>query len=168
MPAKKPKNKKIARGKQQSVWRGQKPENFRYLKGHALAGSAYIYSPHQAKWLARRGFKTVISFEPVSERTIDALKKFGIKHISMPIYDADDLAFTARDREQIAEIVDAEWRQGRKVLVHCLQGRGRTGEALNFLWDYARTHYPERETAARSSLRKTWEKIERNRKNKKI
>ena len=145
-----------------NVQKGQMPENFRYHKGYPFAGSAFISSRREIEWLARKGFNTVISLEPVDDGTIRQLNRFGIKHFQFPTADVDEAScFTQRQREQLLEIVRQEWNAGRKVLVHCLQGKGRTGEAMNLLWDLARQEFPEREQKIRVSFARTGQKIEK-------
>ena len=41
------------------------------------------------------------------------------------------------------------------------QGKGRTGEAMNLLWDLARQEFPEREQKIRVSFARTGQKIEK-------
>ena len=141
----------------QPVMRGERPQNFRYQTGYPLAGSAYIYSPEHARWLARNGFKTVISLETLDAGTANALERFGIKQISFPIEEV----FNTIEKQALKQIAEQEWRAGRKVLVHCFQGKGRTGEALLTLWEHARKIFPERSREMRASLARTGEKSER-------
>ncbi|MBN2518500.1 MAG: hypothetical protein JXB14_06635 [Candidatus Altiarchaeota archaeon] len=130
--------------------KGRRPQNFRYRKGYPLAGSAFINSHEEALWLRRNGFHTVISLEPISGSMSRELEKLGIKHVSLPVLDADEGPYMSRVQiERLRNLVRGEWEGNREVLVHCMEGKGRTGEALGLLHSLGREMFPKREVSKR-------------------
>ncbi len=108
----------------------RRPGNFSFVDEH-VAGSALPYSPEEIDWLANKGIKVVISLvrpEEYDERVIERVRELGLEHYFFPIEN-----FSAPPIELLAQIVDLinqKVEEGKKVLVHCLAGCGRTGTVL--------------------------------------
>lgn len=105
----------------------RKPGNLSFIDEH-VAGSAYIYSLEEVDWLARKGIEVVISLVELSEPVRDRMVELGIENYSFPIDN-----FSAPPIELLAQIVDLineKVSGGKKVLIHCLAGCGRTGTVL--------------------------------------
>jgi len=90
-----------------------------------LPGPAYI------EWdfprLRKMGFSVVVSLECERLNTFE-IEDAGFEHRKICVHD-----FTAPTFDQIDEFVsfvDAKKAEGKKVLVHCYAGRGRTGTML--------------------------------------
>ncbi|MCD6348734.1 MAG: dual specificity protein phosphatase family protein [Candidatus Korarchaeota archaeon] len=105
----------------------RRPRNFSFIDEN-VAGSAYIYSVEEVDWLANRGIEVVISLVPLDDAVRERMKELGIENHLFPIEN-----FSAPPVELLAQIVDLireHIRDGRRVLVHCLAGCGRTGTVL--------------------------------------
>ncbi len=108
----------------------KRPGNFSFVD-ERVAGSALLYSPEEVDWLANKGIKVVISLvrpEDYDERVIDRVRELEMEHYFFPVEN-----FSAPPIELLAQIVDLinqKVEEGKKVLVHCLAGCGRTGTVL--------------------------------------
>lgn len=98
------------------------------VDGGRLAG---LPGPAYMEWdmprLRKMGFSVVVSLECERLNTFD-IEDAGFEHRKICVPD-----FTAPTFEQIDEFlafVEAKHREGKKVLVHCYAGRGRTGTML--------------------------------------
>jgi predicted protein tyrosine phosphatase len=96
--------------------------------------SSYIEAEH-VPWLVSEKFTDAISLEKLRQDTIDALGSNNIEHHSLPVMDADDGPyFSETERRQLVELVQTILKkQGAKVLIHCMEGKGRTPEAIGIL-----------------------------------
>lgn len=98
------------------------------LEGGRLAG---IPGPAYMEWdfsrLRKMGYSVVVSLECSRLNTFE-IQEAGFEHRRICVED-----FSSPTFEQIDEFVDYVGRklaEGRKVLVHCYAGRGRTGTML--------------------------------------
>jgi atypical dual specificity phosphatase len=98
------------------------------VDGGRLAG---LPGPAYMEWdfarLRKMGFSVVVSLECQRLNTFE-IEDAGFEHRKICIQD-----FTAPTFDQLDEFVayvDAKKAEGKKVLVHCYAGRGRTGTML--------------------------------------
>ncbi|MGC8970213.1 MAG: NTP transferase domain-containing protein [Conexivisphaera sp.] len=102
-----------------------RPYNFSWFRDRSLAASGIPATRRSAQWLAREGIESVLT---LTEWVPGSLLGSGflIKHVPMR-------NGKPAPRERLREAVDFLVEQlgmGRRSLVHCLSGRGRTGMVL--------------------------------------
>ena len=104
------------------------PASFDWIISDVLAAMARPGNPRQTmEHLKDNGIDVIVTLteRPLSEPLIE---EFGIENHHIPIAD-----FTAPTHDQVEEfvnIVQAARKQNRKVVVHCLAGKGRTGTMI--------------------------------------
>jgi atypical dual specificity phosphatase len=124
------------------------PTGFVWVEQGKLAGSGYPASRKQLEWIAAQGIDVVLTLteKPLPAELTDHIGMEFV-HLSMRDHGVPDPGTLDRG----ATLVQACIGEGRKVLVHCLAGEGRTGCILAaYLIKYRQMSAQE----ALSSLRK--------------
>jgi len=98
------------------------------IDGGRLAG---LPGPAYMEWdfarLRKMGYSVVVSLECDRLNTFE-IEDAGFEHKKICVQDFTSPTFDQID--EFLEFVDAKLAEGRKVLVHCYAGRGRTGTML--------------------------------------
>ncbi len=105
----------------------EEPTGFVWVEKDALAASGYPASKGQVQWLVAHGIYSILTLteSPLPEQfTLGT--EVRIKHLPMKDHAAPDLESLERASEYLIE----ELKSGRRVVVHCLAGEGRTGCVL--------------------------------------
>ncbi len=105
----------------------RKPSNFSFIDEH-VAGSAYIRDEEEVYWIYKKGIRVVISLVPLNEPVRERMRELGMENY---IFEVE--GFTAPPIETLARVIDLisdKIREGKRILVHCLAGCGRTGTVL--------------------------------------
>ena len=101
------------------------PEGFSWVVPDALAAMARPYDLRPAlEYLSDEKIGVIVSLTETPLRA-SLIDEFGLEYHHMPLRD-----FTAPDYDTIREfvtIVQAAQQRGKRAVVHCLAGRGRTG-----------------------------------------
>lgn len=105
----------------------RRPRNFSFID-EFVAGSALISSVDEADWLAANGIATVISLVELSQEVGRRLDDLGIERFSFPVDEFEAPPIEVLHR--IVSLIEERTRAGRRVLVHCFAGCGRTGTVL--------------------------------------
>jgi atypical dual specificity phosphatase len=101
------------------------PRNFSWVNNW-LAASAIPDDIRQILWLKERGFEFIISLEELDKEIESFIEEVGIKRFYFPVED-----FSAPSVDDLMRITDLLLKlEGRKVLIHCYAGCGRTGTVL--------------------------------------
>ncbi len=108
----------------------RKPQNFSFVDEH-VAGSAILESPEEVDWIASKGVRVVISLvgpEEYDDAVRRRMEELGIELHFFPVevMQAPPLEELAR----IVELIHERIGEGKRVLVHCIAGCGRTGTVL--------------------------------------
>ncbi len=98
------------------------------VEGGRLAG---LPGPAYMEWdfsrLRRMGFSVVVSLECARLNTFE-IEDAGFEHRKICVEDFSPPTFDQMD--EFVAYVDRKLEEGKKVLVHCYAGRGRTGTML--------------------------------------
>ncbi|MEM0268744.1 MAG: dual specificity protein phosphatase family protein [Candidatus Korarchaeum sp.] len=105
----------------------RRPRNFSFID-QLVAGSALLSSPEEVDWLAANGITTVISLIELSPEVERRLRELGIEHFSFPVNEFEAPSIEVLHR--IVSLIGERAEDGRRVLVHCFAGCGRTGTVL--------------------------------------
>lgn len=99
------------------------PTGFLWIDQGKVAASGYPASRRQLEWVSRQGINTVLT---LTEDPLPAgwTKGLALSFEYVPMIDHEPPS--QESLEKAASFVQAEVHGGRKVLVHCLAGRGRT------------------------------------------
>jgi len=105
------------------AWVSDRPTGFLWVERDRLAASGYPASRRQLEWLRRQGIDTILTLteDPLPAEWTSGLR-MSFRHVPM-----EDHAPPPREAlEEAASMIQGEIRSGRRVLVHCLAGQGRT------------------------------------------
>ena len=102
------------------------PSRFSWVDDY-VAGSGRPMTFEQLKWIKERGIETIISLteNPLPREWIEELR---FRYFHTPILDHS--APSPEKLRQIVDLILREVEEGRKVLIHCAAGLGRTGTVL--------------------------------------
>jgi atypical dual specificity phosphatase len=103
------------------------PTGFVWIEKGKLAGSGYPASRKQLEWVAAQGIDVVLTLteKPLPTELTDGVPMEFV-HLSMRDHGAPDSSVLDKGATLIQTRID----EGKKVLVHCLAGEGRTGCVL--------------------------------------
>ena len=103
------------------------PTGFVWVEKDRLAGSGYPASRGQLEWLIGHGVNSILTLtmDPLPKELVEGLP-VEVGHIPLE----DHLAPGAESLEEGASFIIERLKAGKKVLVHCLAGEGRTGCVL--------------------------------------
>ncbi len=105
----------------------RRTSNFSFIDEH-VAGSAYIYDEEEVLWLYAKGIRVVISLVPLSDPVRERMRELGIENY---LFEVEEFAAPPIEiMDKIVELIWSKIREGKRVLVHCLAGCGRTGTVL--------------------------------------
>lgn len=105
----------------------RRPRNFSFVD-QFVAGSALLSSSEEADWLAANGITTVISLVELSPDVKRRLKELGIERFYFPVDEFEAPPIEVLHR--IVSLIGGRTDSGKRVLVHCFAGCGRTGTVL--------------------------------------
>lgn len=102
------------------------PSRFSWVDDY-VAGSSRPMTLEQLKWIKEQEIEVIISLteNPLPEEWVKGL---GFRYFHLPIMD-----HSAPSPETLKRIIDLmlkEIKEGKKILVHCAAGLGRTGTVL--------------------------------------
>ena len=110
------------------------PSNFSWFNDY-LAASSIPICEEEIYWLREAGIEVIVSLDlDFDDSVLDAIKKTGIEHV---IIEIQELAAPSTNQMlKFVEVVKWAKERGKKVLVHCFAGCGRTGTMLAALLVY--------------------------------
>jgi len=101
------------------------PRNFSWLEQPKIAGCARPEAISELEELRKEGIRAIVSLTG-SPLDPDAIIRLGFDYLHSHISGAPN----AEQLRAIIEFVEQENRQSKPVLVHCGEGKGRTGTVL--------------------------------------
>lgn len=103
------------------------PTGFLWVEKDKVAASGYPASRGQVEWLSEHGIDSILTLteDPLPPEWVSGLPLTD-KHVPMKDHEPPE----QESLEKAASFVQSEVHDGRKVLVHCLAGKGRTMTVL--------------------------------------
>jgi len=101
------------------------PKNFSWLEPSKLAGCARPESEAELKTVKEQGIRAVISLTG-TPLIPDVVRRLGFDYLHSHMSGSP----TTKQLEELVEFIDREINQSKPVLVHCGEGKGRTGTVL--------------------------------------
>ena len=101
------------------------PRNFGWLDSSKLAGSGRPESESELKALKEEGIGAIVSLTGTPLNP-DAVSRFGFEYLHSPLSETP----TVEQLNQILRFVEQTNVVSKPVLVHCGEGKGRTGTVL--------------------------------------
>ncbi len=103
------------------------PTGFVWLEEKRIAGSGYPASRGQLEWVRLQGIDAVITLtESPLPRALQDGMPMTFDHVPM----ADHRGPSFEELDGAVSVLQTRLGEGRKVMVHCLAGEGRTGCVL--------------------------------------
>jgi protein-tyrosine phosphatase len=102
-------------------------ENFKKVDD-SVSRSGLITSKKELVKLSREGYKSIVSLEVMDPTLQSFAKKLGIRVYNIPIDDYE--APTMRETLRMIAAIERTKRTGGKTLIHCMQGKQRSGTML--------------------------------------
>jgi len=101
------------------------PKNFSWLKRTKIAGSARPETEAELKAVKQEGISAIVSLTgaPLSP---DVVNRFGFEYLHSHVSGAPTVA----QMHQIIQFIEQQNARSNPVLVHCGEGKGRTGTIL--------------------------------------
>lgn len=100
-----------------------RPTGFLWIEKGKVAASGCPASRRQVEWISEQGVNAVLTLTetPLPKEWTDGLG-LTLRHVPMKDHEPPSV----ESLEMAESFVQSEVRSGRKVLVHCLAGQGRT------------------------------------------
>jgi atypical dual specificity phosphatase len=100
-----------------------KPTGFLWIEQSRVAASGCPASRRQLEWISRQGLDTVLSLteNPLPVKWVEGLA-LSLEHIPMKDHEPPSL----ESLDKAASFIQTNLQGGRRILVHCLAGKGRT------------------------------------------
>ena len=101
------------------------PRNFSWIESSVIAGCGRPESVTELEAAKREGFKAIISLTstPLNPEVINRL---GFAYLHSPLSNTPSV----QQLSQIMQFIQSQKSKSRPVLVHCGEGKGRTGTVL--------------------------------------
>jgi len=101
------------------------PKNFSWLELSKLAGCARPESEAELKAVKEQGIRAIISLTG-TPLIPDVIRRLGFDYLHSHMSGSP----TTKQLEELVEFIEHEINQSKPVLVHCGEGKGRTGTVL--------------------------------------
>lgn len=103
-----------------------KPMNFSFVDDH-VSGSARIMSKRDLDWLKSKDVGAILSLTELPAPS-SWLANSGLEYRNVPV--KNHTAPSQAQLEECVDFIEANIRKGKKTLVHCAAGKGRTGTVI--------------------------------------